>query len=136
MNRLLATSLLLVLAACGGTREPVGPAQPIDTTLTLAPGQATTVAGSGGLGIRFDAVTEDSRCPMDAMCVWAGRAGVRLTVTGTEAPAAVEIRSDPADARTASAGDVRIEWRELQPYPSASRPTQPADYRLTVRVTR
>lgn len=33
-----------------------------------------------GKRLRVDKVVEDSRCPMNARCVWAGRATVRLTL--------------------------------------------------------
>jgi hypothetical protein len=86
--------------------------------------------------LRFDAVSEDSRCPINAMCVTAGRAVVRLSVVAGGASAAVEIASDPATARAATAGSVRLEWQRLEPYPTAPPTTAPQDYRLTVRVAR
>src|SRR4029453_14195399 len=43
----------------------------------LKVGRAVTVKGTR-LRIRFAAVENDSRCPADVMCVWAGNAAVRL----------------------------------------------------------
>lgn len=45
----------------------------------IALGEAVAVEA---VPIRFDAVTEDSRCPPDVSCVWAGRAHVRLLIGG------------------------------------------------------
>lgn len=40
------------------------------------------VAAVDGPKVRPDQVIEDSRCPTDAQCVWAGRLIVRATVFG------------------------------------------------------
>jgi hypothetical protein len=125
---------LLLLLACAGS--DVGPTTPIDTMLTVGHGQTMSVADSGGLAVRFDAVSEDSRCPMNAMCVSAGRAVARVSVIAAAGAQAVDIASDPVAARAATAHGVRVEWQQLLPYPFAGQPTAPADYRLTVRVVR
>ena len=40
-----------------------------------------------GLRIRPIALVEDSRCPMNARCVWAGRVVVRVAISGRGRPA-------------------------------------------------
>ena len=130
----LAPLLLLAALGCGGS--DLEPSTPIDATVTLAYTETLTVANAGGLALRFDAVTEDSRCPLNALCVSAGRAVVKVTVIGTAGAQAVEIASDPAAARAATAQGVRVEWQQLMPYPYAGQPTSAQDYRLTVRVVR
>jgi hypothetical protein len=40
------------------------------------------IASVNGPRVRADQVIEDSRCPVDAQCVWAGRLIVRVTVLG------------------------------------------------------
>jgi hypothetical protein len=40
------------------------------------------VAYVGGPRVRPDRLIEDSRCPTDTQCVWAGRVVVRTTVLG------------------------------------------------------
>ncbi|WP_243649709.1 MULTISPECIES: hypothetical protein [unclassified Sphingomonas] len=45
----------------------------------IALGQTAFVDGPK---VRADRVIEDSRCPVDAQCVWAGRLVVRATVMG------------------------------------------------------
>jgi len=136
MIRLLVAALLFVLAGCGGSDVPVAPSSPIDVTLTLAPGQTLFADSANSVGIRFDTVTEDSRCPLNAMCVWQGRAVAKVTVVAATTSTTVDIHSDPAAARAVSVGHVRVEWQQLAPYPYTIRPTQPGDYRLTVRVKR
>ncbi len=137
MNRILAFVLVaLAVSGCGGSESPLAPQPPIDVTATIAYGQTGAIGDATGLSVRFDAVTEDSRCPINATCISAGRAVVRVTVSGSAAPETADLASDPVNARSASAQGVRIEWQQLEPYPWAGRPTPPHDYRLTVRVVR
>lgn len=58
-----------------------GPASSADNTRTLGVGET---ANYGGLVITFKKVTEDSRCPENAQCVWAGQvqAQVELSANG------------------------------------------------------
>lgn len=65
---------LIFLAACATT----GAAQP-GREGPVGIGQTAYV---GGPRVRPDRVIEDSRCPTDVRCVWAGRLVVRSTVTG------------------------------------------------------
>lgn len=48
-------------------------------TARVALGEAVAV---DGVEVRFARVAEDSRCPPDVSCVWAGRAHVELVVGG------------------------------------------------------
>ena len=80
----LVLSFSFVLA-CGGAFASVranGAAQTVrlEREFKLRPGQQATVKGTKS-GITFMNVGEDSRCPKDVTCVWAGNATVRLWVT-------------------------------------------------------
>ena len=120
-----------LMASCGSTS--VQPSTPIDATLTIPIGQTVTIDGAS-LGVRFESVTEDSRCPINAMCITAGQAVVKVSVVSAHTNGSAELRNTPASAKTAAVGDVRLEFTQLEPYPELGQPK--ADYRLTVRVTR
>ena|SRR5688500_13670275 len=65
---------LLALASCASVprREYAnGPTAPLNEVATL-----------DGLTVRPLAVVEDSRCPINANCVWAGRVRLRAEVSG------------------------------------------------------
>ena len=66
-----ALPALLVLTACVATSAP----RPTEGPVSL--GQTAYV---GGPRVRPESVVEDSRCPANARCVWAGRAIVRVAV--------------------------------------------------------
>ena len=48
------------------------------TTVKLKRGESITI--NGELNINFDSVPTDSRCPIDAMCVWAGDGEIKLNL--------------------------------------------------------
>lgn len=50
----------------------------------FAAGIGETADLGGGLTVRPLAVIEDSRCPSDVLCVWAGRLVLRASVSGVE----------------------------------------------------
>ncbi|HSK09538.1 MAG TPA: hypothetical protein VK911_08175 [Vicinamibacterales bacterium] len=97
-------------------------------------GQTVTVA-NGSVGVRFDAVPEDSRCPGDAMCIGPGRAVVDVTLLLDGRAMTLQLRTEPSGSE-AVAGGITIELVQLDPYPFASRPHQPGDYKLTLRLAR
>jgi hypothetical protein len=69
-----AATTLIALALTGCTTIPPAEAGP-----TASLGQ---VADTNGLKVRPLQVVEDSRCPINAVCVWAGRLVVRSEVIG------------------------------------------------------
>jgi hypothetical protein len=71
----MKAAIILVAAALAGCAT-VPPPNP---TPTASIGQT---AYSNGLKVRPLQVLEDSRCPMNARCVWAGRIIVRSEVIG------------------------------------------------------
>jgi hypothetical protein len=74
MKAAIPLMALGLLAGCAGT---VPPPQDIEGPVKL--GQ---VAYVGGPRVRPDRLIEDSRCPIDAQCVWAGRVVLRATIFG------------------------------------------------------
>ena len=48
-----------------------------------------------GIGISFDRVLEDSQCPANVVCVWAGQVVIELTETEADTSAAVRLSLEP-----------------------------------------
>lgn len=84
-----------LLSACAGGPAPdngtqggtPGPAEAMEAELN-APGHVVAQIGEtaqlGNVSVRPIAVVEDSRCPIDVTCVWAGRLTVRVAISGVE----------------------------------------------------
>ena len=69
-------AVLLILSAALAGCATVPPAETGPTA------SINQLANSNGLRVRPIALVEDSRCPINAVCVWAGRLVVRAEVSG------------------------------------------------------
>jgi hypothetical protein len=97
--------------------------------------QQVTVKGES-LRIKFVEVKEDSRCPADVKCVWAGNAAARLEVSirgrGSKSLTLNTTgNSPPLDYR-----GYKIRLVELSPYPRSKRKIAAGDYIVTLLVNR
>ena len=129
---------LVLLAACAPETETPVDARPApqvtmvgDTAfLELPLGRS---ADNGDIAVTFDAVTEDSRCPRGAQCVWAGNAAVRLTLErGDETE--VFVLGTAVEPRRASFGGYAIDLRDLAPYPASVEPVDRESYVARIAV--
>jgi hypothetical protein len=123
---------LLASTACSD-KNPASPS-PVSREVVLAPGQSAGVT-EAGITIRFDGVTGDSRCPIDAVCIQGGDALVRIAVIPSRG-SSQDYALHTGDLRPVTHDDLTIALVELSPYPFSTRPIQPTDYRATLRVTR
>ncbi|HDS00746.1 MAG TPA: hypothetical protein ENO22_15325 [candidate division Zixibacteria bacterium] len=90
-----------------------------------------------GLTITFDGEVFDSRCPMNAYCVWAGQAEVEFTIQkdGEEAVVSKAIVSpNPLLEKPARYPGYEIRMLQLLPYPVAPVPTDNSSRIATIRV--
>jgi hypothetical protein len=123
---------LMAVTACAD-QTPTSPT-PVNQEIVMAPGQTVNVSGAG-MSIRFEGVLSDSRCPANALCVWAGDAHVRIQVRpSTGSNGAYDFHT--AENAPVKHGDVTIELTQLFPYPFTTDPIDPSAYRATLKVTR
>src|SRR5215217_5584912 len=128
MRRHLLVCCLLSATACLG-KSPATPTS-LDGSVVLAAGQ--TVELTSDLSIGFVAVVGDSRCPINAGCIQAGDAIVRLALISNNTRGARDLHA--AVTTPVRFEDLELRLVDLQPYPFAGRPTDPDDYRATVHV--
>lgn len=83
-----------------------------------------------GSVLEFVELVEDSRCPADAFCVWQGEALLQFELDGQRFKTTF---TSPDDEVTVVDGWA-IQVLDVQPYPLASVPHDPADTEVTVRV--
>jgi hypothetical protein len=129
------TSILLAAIGVGCVViSPVGPGQlPLGQSFELRIGGSVILVG--GLRITFDHVRSDSRCPMNAFCVWSGDAVVGVSVSqGSGATAARELHTD-ASGSAASYLTYSIKLLTLAPSRRSDREIRPGDYVATLEVT-
>ncbi|HAB53126.1 MAG: hypothetical protein A2315_16405 [Ignavibacteria bacterium RIFOXYB2_FULL_35_12] len=88
----------------------------------------SAVISNYGVEIKFDSVAEDSRCPTDAMCIWAGNAVVILQLKESDRnEQSVKLNTflNPKDVEFS---DLIIELKGLSPYPQSDVIINPNDY--------
>jgi hypothetical protein len=126
--KLLTPLTVLAVLGCGD-----GPAGiQLDQEFTLALGETVDVAQTG-LRITFREVRDDSRCPVDAVCLWAGNATVELVLQRALADTTVAVNT-LLEPRAVVSGDYRLELLGLTPQPRIDEPTDPNTYRARLRV--
>ena len=119
MKRLFILAAPLALVACATT-----PAEPEEGIARAAIGERVYVDGPYVTPL---AVTEDSRCPMNARCVWAGRTKLSVRI---ELGARSETREIATDAPIQVA-DGELALVEVQPDRMAGdQPPSPKPYRF------
>ncbi|MFQ5382319.1 MAG: hypothetical protein ACE5EF_11980, partial [Dehalococcoidia bacterium] len=141
-----AVGFLLVfvaLAAACGAQTAESTATP---TPTPAAGQAlgipfeirageTVALAPPGHSLTLEEVTNDSRCPVDVTCVWAGEvtgAFVGIGETGSPVPMALTLGA--ADPPAALFDSLRLTLLRVEPQPVTTLEIEQSDYRATVVV--
>jgi hypothetical protein len=132
--KFLIAAALCLLSATACQDSPSQPTVPLNQQFTLAPGEATTVAGAA-LQVRFVRVAGDSRCPGDAICIQGGDAIVQVTVGNGSGAVDYELHTGDSSRSAVSHGRFRVELVVLEPYPFSSRPFSPDQYRATLKVS-
>jgi hypothetical protein len=127
----IAYGLLLVASACTGvqTAAVVEPG----ASFTLAPGETAVVKGPDAR-IRFNKVTDDSRCPVDVTCVWAGDAKIEITISRNGSADETRILSITPPNQEATVGNLRIRFVSLVPVPRQADANVPRKYRAELLV--
>jgi hypothetical protein len=124
---LLSSVLAVALAACGRG----GWTATLDAPIQLAPGQSAEFAAEK-LEVKFVDIAEDSRCPSDVTCLWAGEVIVRLTIRIDGRTQELSIK----ETQSRAVDSYAVSVLEVLPARATSQPIAPVDYRVTLKVTR
>lgn len=135
------TLAVMIAAACGGasqdTDSPSAPAATVEArqgeTFRLRPGETARLAGSGLL-IGFRAITQDSRCPSDVVCVWQGDASARVRLSADGRDFTSFDLHTALDPKAASFAGRTITLVAVEPYPNSAGAIDPGRYVITLRV--
>jgi hypothetical protein len=126
----LPVLLIVALAACHSNGAPVPRAAGLNQEVQLAPREQVAYEQQG-LTLEFVRVSEDSRCPSDTTCVWAGEVKVQVeTRLDTAGPVQHEIKA----GEHATVGAFRVVVVDVQPVPVSTRQIPQEEYRVTLKV--
>lgn len=126
--RYLALAAACLLSACTTVVEaPVN-----DATLTLQPQQ--TLALGETIKLRYERA-DDSRCPSDARCVWAGIIVYHFTLIGKTASEPFKLDIDKPTFESKALKGVRIVLATTDPPPVRMSSQAPPPHPVTISIT-
>ena len=134
---LLSFAALLFSAAACNKNNDVASFQ-LDKAFTLDHNVAIPWEEDASVNIRFDSTVADSRCPVDAICVWAGRVEVKVSFTqaGNSETKILALgdNSGTAFSNTAAFGDFTVELLSVLPAPKSDYVISQKEYKIEVVV--
>ncbi|MEP6820486.1 MAG: hypothetical protein ABJA18_13200 [bacterium] len=125
-------------AADGNARNARQPPAPtLNREFKLNVGQQVAPKGTR-LRITFVRVENDSRCPKDVKCVWAGNAAVQFHLSAGRRSKTVTLNTSGNStlAREAEYQGYKVKLIELSPYPRSDRRIAARDYTATLLVSK
>ncbi len=125
-----ALAVLGIVLGCTSTTEPEFAATPeLGQPFELRVGEQASVADAGLL-VYFVEVSEDSRCPSNALilCVWEGNGAVVVEATPVDGVARMDTLHTTLDPKTIDVGTFVLELEQLDPYPEDVTPIPVAEY--------
>lgn len=132
-------ALVLLGAACASSSSITDPQ--VYTQLEAADSVRIRVGHSivvDGVKIRFNEVANDSRCPSDVVCVWAGDAEARFTVgvncDACRAPEYLLSLHTTLEPKSGEAMGYRVILLRVLPEPRSTSVILPGAYSAWVRV--
>ena len=113
---LLIFSIVSIIVSCQVL------AQKQDTPETVFNVPLTKTTTQDGVSITLVAVVEDSRCPRDTTCIWAGKAVVKILVSGAdqELQEITVVFQNESQSVIATTEDTVFTALKLLPYPGDS----------------
>jgi hypothetical protein len=114
------------LARCDGAGSSGVVCARLGEQFDLRVGETAYIADTR-LSIQVTAVPEDSRCPRDVMCPWAGNARVSLALRDGTNMDAADVNST-LEPRAVTRWGYTIELVEVKPVPTAGQPIPAAAY--------
>jgi hypothetical protein len=113
---------LVLLGACASVKQDGAtsgrPSANPGTEFALARGESMRIADTQAI-IHFSKVIDDSRCPMNARCIWEGNAKVAVEMMGVT----VELNTSTRFATKQTVAGVTVELIRLEPSPMAGAQT-------------
>jgi hypothetical protein len=123
--------LIVVLFAASCNRNSVARS---DREITLQVGE-TAAIDNGNLLITFNEVTEDSRCPVDVVCIWAGNGAAALKLETSEQTDTITLNT-LQEPQTRKFEGYEITLKDLQPYPQENVVIDPNEYEIMLQISK
>ena len=130
MTRIVAIFACLALTGCVAAKPPENRAVGTGASVTLGVGEAASIQGTP-VSLRFVGVIEDSRCPSDTTCVWAGEVKVQLEfLERGKDPRPVELKLN----ESTNAAERTVTLMQVEPHPRSNVRIAANGYRATLKL--
>lgn len=130
----IVTGTALLSVACG----VIGTAGPELDTRELPPQVVTLRIGEsrqvGPVDVFFARVPEDSRCPVDVVCVWEGNAVVELHMSVGKRPSEPIRLNSNLEPRVVEWNGLQLRLIDLVPHPRSNAPPDPEGFTAELRI--
>ncbi len=118
-------ALAILLSSCGNAKNING-MEPdkvqsfnLNDTISLNMNDLAICEQNHNLFIQFDTVFSDSRCPIDADCIWEGNAEVGFSLTLSKQLEKIKLNTNPKNGTKVTFENYEINLIELNPYPGS-----------------
>jgi hypothetical protein len=99
----------------------------------------TTALKSDNIKVKLLNVTDDSRCPSDVECIWAGQVSVLVNVTKDDVKlgdVTLTLGAGNPELAVKKVGDYIVEVIEVNPYPISTHTIALSEYIVTLKVSK
>ena len=128
--------IFVIMAFSWLSAVSAGPAKvPIDKEFSLGIGQTANIEREKFF-IKFKAVLEDSRCPVNVVCVWAGNGKVEFEVLDIDGQNKTVTLNTEEEPRATTQKGHKLTLISLNPPRIDGVSISPEDYSVTLRVDR
>ncbi len=139
---IILSLILITLLGCGESKNTFTEPETsliykLDTQIKLVINQ-NLIIESEGLKVKFLKITEDSRCPSDVTCIWAGQVGVLLNVSqnGKDFGEINLILGPDKGLAEKRVDGYIIRLIEVDPYPISTKKIEPSDYTIAIIISK
>ena len=139
MRKSFASAAAVILASCATPpAAATGASSPeiqVDrvSQFELHVGETARVRDEG-VAIRFVGVGEDSRCPSDVKCVWAGNAALRFSLVSAEGRETEQKLNTTLEPRSVTTPSYRLTLVSLNPVPLSTSKIAASGYVVRLKV--
>lgn len=125
-------SLGILSAGCSSGRNEIKAS--LGREFILPVGYTAVIDGEN-LGVKFNAVTQDSRCPKGVTCIWAGEAkcDMQISLKGLNSEVLLSAAGGTDGYSFTSFHGYRLNFK-LEPYPEKGEQIAKSDYKLLMIV--
>lgn len=133
--RFVAVVLLAIyLPGCGKDMGTEILSLSLPAAVELRVGQSVVIAGDSPVTITFEGVTQDSRCPIGAVCFWEGDGEAKISIRSFESNAVACTLHTTLDPRIVAAAGITVRLKSLVPVPKVDTWINRLEYVVTLDI--